>query len=94
MSNLMDATLIISGVNILLLLALLYPSAKNLAMTKSAIAAGLTIFVVIFLLETLTTIFFNVTMMKFYTPEVEPQVLAISMLKMLSFGTLVWITYR
>lgn len=94
MSILMDVTFIISGVNILLLVALLYPSARNLQKTRSLIAAGLLVFVMIFLLESLMTIFFHISMMRFYSPEVEPQVIALSLLKMLSFGTLVWVTYR
>lgn len=94
MSSLMDITLVISGVNILLLLALLYPSLRNLLKTRSVVAAGLTIFVSIFLLETLMAIFFNLTMMRFYTPDVEPQVLALGLLKMFSFGVLTWVTYR
>lgn len=94
MSILMDLTFIVSGVNILLLAALLYPSVRNLQKTRSLIAAGLVIFAVIFLLESLVTIFFHLGMMRFYSFEVEPQVFALSLLKMLSFGTLVWVTYR
>lgn len=94
MTILMDAALIISGVNILLLGALLYPSVRNLQKTKSLIAAGLAIFVIIFLSESIMTIFFHITMMRYYTPDVEPLVFALNLLKMLSFGTLAWVTYR
>ncbi len=94
MTIMMDVAFIISGVNILLLGALLYPSVRNLQKTKSLIAAGLMIFVIIFLSESIMTIFFHLSMMRFYTPDVEPLVFALTILKMLSFGTLTWVTYR
>ncbi len=94
MTIIMDMAFIISGVNILLLGFLLYPSLRNLQKTKSLIAAGLMLFLIIFLSESILSIFFNLTMMRYYTSDVEPLVFGLNLLKMLSFGTLAWITYR
>jgi hypothetical protein len=90
----MDATFLVSGINIALLLALLYPAVQNVRRIRSPLAAGLLLFVLIFLVEGLTTLYFNLDMMPFYTQSVEPLVLAIGLLKTFSFATLTWITYR
>ncbi|MBI2185192.1 MAG: hypothetical protein HYU39_09575 [Thaumarchaeota archaeon] len=94
MSIIMDATLIFSGVNVLLLGALLYPSARNVQKTRSSITIALMLFVIIFLLETSMSIFLQFKMMPLYPADVELQVLALSVLKTLSFGMLLWVTYK
>ncbi len=94
MSTLMDLTFIVSGINLALLLALLYPGVQSFRKLRSPLSAALLAFVLIFIVEGLTTLYFNLDMMPFYTPSVEPLVLAIGLLKTISFSTLVWITYR
>ena len=94
MSTLMDITFIVSGINLVLLVALLYPAIQSVRRMRSPLSAALLIFVLIFLVEGVITLYFNVDMMPFYTQAVEPLVLAISLLKTFSFSTLAWITYR
>ena len=94
MSWLMDASFGLAAVNLVLLGLLLYPSGRNAVRTRSPVAAALVVFVVIFMVEGVITIFFHVSMMRFYTPGVEPQVLATSLLKTVSFASLLWVTYR
>ena len=94
MSSLMDASFVVSGVNIALLLVLLYPAIQSVRRIRSPLSAGLLLFVLIFLMEGVTTLYFNVQMMPFYTQSVEPLVFAIGLLKTISFATLAWITYK
>ena len=91
---LMNVTFVAAFLNLLLLGAVLYPSTRNFLKTRSAIAAGLMLFVVLFLIENVTAVYFHVTMMYLYAPPLEFQAMVLRLIQTVSFGTLLWVTYK
>ncbi len=92
MDSVMAFTYASGAANLLILLALLYPGIINFSKTRSRISAALLLFNAIFLLENIVAIFFHLTIV--YTPAVEVEVAVLTVLQTLSFGTLLWATYK
>ena len=94
MALFMDLTFITASLNLILLAALLYPSARNFSKTKSSIAAGLMLFIILFLLENVVAVYFHLTMMYLYTAPAQFQAMILRVIQTISFATLLLVTYK
>ena len=94
MAMLMGFTTILTGISTLLLLGLLYVYHKNLKNIKSKFTIGLFIFALLFLLQNLVSLYFYLTMMDYYAPQIEVHVFIFSLLQAIAFLILLKITWE
>ena len=94
MAMLMNITTILTVISILSLGALLHVYLKNLKKIKSKFTIGLLVFALLFLLQNLVSIYYYLTMMKYYTPEVEVHVFVLTLLQTIAFLILLKITWE
>ena len=94
MAMLMNITTILTVLSTLILLGLLYVYYKNLKSIKSKFTIGLFIFAVLFLLQNLVSLYFYLTMMQYYSPQVEFHVIIFSLLQAIAFLILLIITWE
>ena len=92
MDSMMMSTFIAGGVNIVLLVGILYPSLVNLVKTRSSVSALLTPISLIFLLQNVVEVFFHESVL--YTPAMEFEVMTLTMMESFSFAALFWVTYK
>ena len=93
-SLLMNACTVLTGISTLLLLGLLYTYYKNLKKIKSNFTVGLFIFALLFLIQNLVSLYYFITMMKYYAPEVEVHVFILTLLQAIGFAVLLKITWE
>ena len=93
-SMIMNATTIITAVSTIFLLGLLYVYYKNLKSAKSKFTIGLFVFALLFLLQNLISLYYYITMMKYYAPEVEVHVFILTLLQAIGFLILSVITWE
>ena len=93
MALVMDMTTWLTGINIALVLALIYVYAKNLKV-KSMFTVGLVLFAVLFLIENIVSFYYHITMMPYYADGLEVYALIMTGLQTLAFGVLNFITWR
>ena len=93
-SLIMNITTILAGISTLLLLGLLYVYSKSLKKIKSKFTAGLFIFALLFLIQNLVSLYYYITMMKYYSPEVEIHVFILTLLQAMGFAILLKITWE
>ncbi|MDP3917202.1 MAG: hypothetical protein Q8Q42_02845 [Nanoarchaeota archaeon] len=94
MISAMDLTAVLTGINLLILLALMCIYGKNWKRIHSGFTSGLFIFALLFVLQHVITIYFYITMMEYYSPQVTTNVLIQAILQTIAFGTLLYITWR
>ena len=93
-SLIMNLTTIMTGVSTLAILGLLYIYYKNLRNIKSKFTIGLFIFALLFLLQNLVSLYYHITMMKYYAPEVEIHIFILTLLQTIAFIVLLKITWE
>ena len=93
-SLLMNACTVLTGISTLLLLGLLFIYYKNLKKIKSNFTIGLFIFALLFLIQNLVSLYYFITMMKYYAPEVEAHVFILTLLQAIGFAILLKITWE
>ena len=93
-SLLMKVITILSVISAVLLLLLLYVYYKNLKSIKSKFTVGLFIFALLFLIQTIVSLYYYVTMMDYYVPEVEKHVFIFTLLQTIGFAILLKITWE
>ena len=93
-SLIMNITTFLTGISTLLLLGLLYIYYKNLKKIKSNFTIGLFIFALLFLVQNLVSLYYYITMMKYYAPEVEIHVFILTLLQAIGFAILLKITWE
>ena len=94
MAMLMSFTTILASISTLLLAGLLYVYIKNLKNIKSKFTIGLLVFALLFLLQNLVSLYYYLTMMKYYSPEVEVHVFILTLLQTIAFIILLKITWE
>ena len=94
MAMLMNFTTILTGFSTLLLSGLLYVYYKNLRKIKSKFTIGLFVFALLFLIQNLVSLYYYLTMMKYYSPEVEVHVFTLTLLQTIAFLILLKITWE
>ncbi len=90
----MDVTTALTGISTLLLLGLLYVYYKNLKHIKSKFTIGLFIFALLFLIQNLVSLYYFITMMAYYSAEVEVHVFILTLLQAIGFAVLLKITWE
>lgn len=84
----------LSLVNIVLVIGLLYVYLKNFIKMRSFFTAGLLVFAALFLVQNVMAFYFMVTMMPYYASAVEPFMVVFTMLQLVAFAVLNYITWR
>ncbi len=92
MDSLMFSTYVAAGVNIILLLGILYPSLLNLLKTRSSVSTLLVTFSLAFLIQNVVAVSFHLVIP--YTLAVEFEVMILTALQTVGFAALFWVTYR
>ena len=90
----MNATTVLTGISTIFLLGLLYVYYKNLKQAKSKFTIGLFLFALLFLAQNLVSLYYYITMMEYYAPEVEVHVLILTLLQAIGFMILLKITWE
>lgn len=78
--------------NIVLLVAILYPSTVNLLKTRSSVSTLLAGFSLVFLIQNAVAIYFHMVIA--YTLAVEFEVVVLTALQTVGFAALFWVTYK
>ncbi|MBI2649697.1 hypothetical protein HYX04_00105 [Candidatus Woesearchaeota archaeon] len=94
MAMLMNITTILAVISVIALGMLLHIYIKNLKKIKSKFTIGLLVFALLFLLQNLVSLYYYLTMMKYYTPEVEVHVFILTLLQTIAFLILLKITWE
>lgn len=94
MTTLMTASMWLSGLNILLILGLLYVYGRTLAKTRSMFSLGLALFAFLFLIHNTVSFYFQFIMMPLYTEGVQSFVFIFTLLQAAAFSILNWITWK
>ena len=94
MEFVMQATFVLTTVNIILLLALMYVYGKNWMKLRSGFTAGLLVFTIAFLAQYLCSFYFYVTNMDFYVDLVSMHVFILTLLQTIGFAVLNGISWR
>jgi len=90
----MQATFVLTVVNIVLLLALAYVYGKNWMRFKSGFTAGLLLFTIAFLAQYVTSFYFYVTNMDYFVDMVSMHVLILTLLQTIAFAILNGISWK
>ncbi len=90
----MQATFVLTAVNVVLLLALCYVYGRNWARMKSSFSLGLLVFTVAFLAQYVCSLYFYITMMDFYVDMVSMHVFVLTLLQSVAFAALNFISWR
>ncbi|MBS3101779.1 hypothetical protein J4204_06665 [Candidatus Woesearchaeota archaeon] len=93
-SFIMNATTVLTGISTIFLLGLLYVYYKNLKQAKSKFTIGLFLFALLFLAQNLVSLYYYITMMEYYAPEVEVHVFILTLLQAIGFMILLKITWE
>ncbi len=93
-SVLMKIITILTVISTLLLLGLLYVYYKNLKAAKSKFTIGLFVFALLFLIQNIVSLYYYLTMMGYYVPEVEKHVFIFTLLQTIGFAILLKITWE
>ena len=93
-SLIMNVTTAITAVSTIFLLGLLYVYYKNLKQAKSKFTIGLFLFALLFLVQNLVSLYYYITMMEYYAPEVEVHVFILTLLQAVGFMILLKITWE
>jgi hypothetical protein len=90
----MQITEALTGVNVLLLLSIIYVYLVNLRKSRSQFTYGLLAFALLFLIQDAVSFYFYYTMMPYYSDAVGLQVLILTGLQTIAFGLLNWLTWK
>ena len=94
MALLMQLTMYLTGLNILLIIGLLYVYGRNLKKFKSLFTLGLFIFAALFLLQNIVSFYYYITMMPLYAQGLEMHVFIFTLLQALAFLVMNYITWK
>ncbi len=94
MALLMTVTTWLAGINVLLLLSILFVYFKSMIRIKSEFTVGLALFAGLFLVQNLVSFYFFFTMTPYFVNAVETHVFILTILQTLAFAVLNWITWK
>lgn len=94
MANLMVLTTVLTAISTLILAVLMHVYIKNLSKIKSSFTIGLLIFAALFLVQNIISLYFYITMMDYYVPEVELHVFIFTLLQTIGFAVLLKLTWE
>ena len=94
MAWIMTGTMVLTVLSSIMLLLLLGVYGKNLKRMPAKFTLGLFIFALVWLIEKLVSLYYYVTMMEYYVPEVSMQVFLLTLLQTLALMILLKITWE
>jgi len=94
MAGIMTGTTILTILSSIILVMLLWIYGKNLRKIQAKFTWGLFIIALVWLVEKVTSLYYYVTMMDYYVPEVSMQVFLLSLLQMFALVVLLKITWE
>ena len=92
MAMIMNITTTLTAISILALSCLIHVYIQNLKKIKSKFTIGLLVFALLFLIQNLISLYYYLTMMDYYSPEVEVHVFILTLLQTIGFLILLKIT--
>ena len=92
MAMLMSFTTIMAVISSVALACLLHIYIRNLKKIKSSFTIGLFVFALLFLIQNLVSLYYYLTMMQYYSPQVETHVFILTLLQAIGFLVLLKIT--
>ncbi len=90
----LDFATIINGLNILLLLALLFVYIKNYLSMRSNFGLGLIFFALLLLIHNIVAVYSQISMIMYYSSEVAGFAFLLNVLQSLALAVLVYITWK
>jgi hypothetical protein len=90
----MNILMILTGLNSLLILALIAVYAKNIVRMRSTFSVGLLIFALLFLTQNIASFYYYITMMPYFAQGLETYALIFNVLQLLAFAVLNWLTWK
>jgi hypothetical protein len=94
MNSIILASTLLTSINVLLILSLLYVYINNLKQAKSVYTVGLVLFAVLFLLHNSVCLYSLLTMTPHYVDGMEWYQLTFAGLQTIAFSIMTWITWR
>ncbi|MBI2451968.1 hypothetical protein HYV50_02710 [Candidatus Pacearchaeota archaeon] len=94
MAVMMTISIIISLINIILILLLLYVYGKNFVRMRSGFTAGLFIFGLLFLIHNILYLYFIISMMSYYSENAQIFGFVFNLLQAFAFFVLNIITWK
>ena len=92
--GLMNITTILSAINVLLIISLLYIYGRSFFKIKSMFSAGLFVFALLFLVHNLVYLYFSFTMMPYYSGEIQTYGFIFTLLQTIAFAIINIISWR
>lgn len=89
-----DVATIVSALNVVFLLSLIYIYASNYLKLKSNFGLGLLLFAVLLLLQNLAALYFQLMMIMYYSSAVAGFALVLNSLESLGLACLVYISWK
>jgi hypothetical protein len=93
-TTLMNTAIAVTGVNIILILALLNVYVKNYRKIRTTHTTGLLLFAGLFMIQNLVLLFYGLTMAEIYAKGVGFFLLVFAILQAVAFTILNWITWK
>jgi hypothetical protein len=90
----MDVAVLLTGINIVLILSLLYVYVKNYRKIRSSHTGGLLLFASLFLAQNLVALYYGLTMSEFFAKDLGEFLLMFTALQVIAFTILNWITWK
>ena len=94
MNTIMMATTTLTAISVVLLLVLIILYIRNLRKIRSQLLIGLLIFTTLFFVQNIIALYYCLTMMDYYVPEVEFMVFIFSIIQTIAFSVMLWITWK
>lgn len=94
MAMLMNLTTAMAVISSVALAGLLHIYIRNLKKIKSGFTIGLFTFALLFLIQNLVSLYYYLTMMEYYSPQVETHVFILTLLQTIGFLVLLKITWE
>lgn len=94
MATIMTATLIFSGINVLLIGSLFMVYVKSYMKMRSSFTLGLFFFGLLFLVHNVLYVYFALTMMDYYAAGAQTYGLLFTVLQTIAFGVLAVLTWK
>ena len=92
--EMIDLATIVSAINVLMLLTLISVYAKNYLKMRTNIGLGLILFASLLLLHNLAAVYFQVSMIMYYTSEVAGFAFILNVLEALGLAILAYISLK
>ena len=92
--TMMGLTTALTGLNIVLILGLLFVYISNVRKMPSVHTAGLLIFAGLFRVQNAVALYFYLTMMPYFAAGLESYALVLAALQTVAFAIMNWITWR